>query len=289
LIFITGATGFIGKSIQGFLKKKKYQVLSLDLRKDFSELNYALNSPGDNVLIHTAWAGVLGKDRNNRIQDENLNLSHKVLNFINTFNVKKLIAFGSQAEYGPYEIRVSEDQPLKPSSYYGKIKIECFEIFKKFFSSNKDKDFIWLRLYDPYGPGDNPNWFIPYIIKNALLDESPLLTECSQIWDYLYVDDLCMCLEKIINAEYFVNGKNSNIYNLSSDNPILLKNIVKMIFHEINPARAKPLFGKVPFRKDQQFYLHGNNTKISEDFSWSPIVKIDKGLLETIKYFKALM
>lgn len=289
MIFITGVTGFIGKSIQRFLKKKNYKVVSLDLRNDLSELDFDVKSHGDNTLIHTAWAGVLGKDRNNRIQDDNLNLSYKVLNFINTFNIKKLIAFGSQAEYGPCEIRVSEDQPLQPSSYYGKIKIECCEIFKKFFSTNKDKDFIWLRLYDPYGPGDNPNWFIPYIIKNALLDESPLLTECSQIWDYLYIDDLCMCLEKIINADYFMNGKNSNIYNLSSDNPILLKNIVKMIFHEISPAKAKPLFGRVPFRADQQFYLHGNNTKISNDFSWSPMVKIESGLIETIKHFKEYM
>ena len=289
MIFITGASGFVGKSVQNYLIKNNYEVIPLNLRKDLSKLNISFNKSEENILIHTAWDGVLGKDRNNQIQEENLNITYKVLNLLNTLNIKKLIAFGSQAEYGPCDRRVSEDQPLKPSSYYGRIKIDCFEIFNKFFKSNKEKDFIWLRLYDPYGPGDNHNWFIPFVIKNALLNKSPSLTKCTQIWDYLYINDLCICLEKIINAENFLNGKNSNIYNLSSDKPVLLKDIVNIVFQEINPATAKPLFGAIPFREDQQFYLHGNNTKICRNFSWSPEMIIESGIKETIKYFKEIL
>lgn len=286
MIFITGATGFVGKNIKKFLTKKNYESISIDLRKDFSNINIDFNNTEKNTLIHTAWSGVSGNFRDNKIQDENLKLTYKVINLLDKLNIKKLIAFGSQAEYGNCDFRVSEDQTLNPSSYYGRIKIDCFNIFNKFFNSNNDKDFIWLRLFDPYGPGDNHNWFIPYIIKNALLDKSPRITECSQTWDYLYIEDLCKCLEKIINADYFLNGTNSNIYNLCSDKPILLKKIVNMIFQEINPVTAIPLFGELPYRENQQFYLHGNNTKICKDFSWSPEVKIDSGLHMTIKYVR---
>ena len=289
MIFITGTTGFVGKSIQNFLRKRNYNVVSLDIRKDLYDFNADFNNSKENILIHAAWAGVLGKDRNNNIQDDNLKLTYKVLNLIDILNIKKIISFGSQAEYGPCNIRVSEDQPLNPSSYYGVTKIKCFDIFNNFFKLNQNKDFIWLRLFDPYGPGDNLNWFIPYVIRNALLNKSPSLTECSQKWDYLYIYDICKCLEKIINSDYFLNGRNSNIYNLCSDEPVLLKNIVEMIFQEIKPVSAKPLFGKVAFREDQQHYLHGNNTKICKDFSWSPEMTLKSGLSETIKFFKEII
>ena len=289
MIFITGSTGFVGKSLYDYLTKKNYKIISLDLRKDIDSFHNYSNNFEENILIHTAWAGVLGKDRNNIIQGDNLKLTHKVLNIVNTLNITKLIAFGSQAEYGPCNIRVSEDQSLNPSTFYGKMKISCFNIFEEFYKANKDKNFIWLRLYDPYGPGDNPNWFIPYVIKNALLDKSPLLTECSQTWDYLYIEDLCRCLEKIINKDNFLKRTNSSTYNLSSDNPIKLKTIVKTIFKEINPNSSKPLFGKVPYRKDQQFYLHGNNTKICKEFSWSPKVSIKSGITKTIEHFRKII
>ena len=119
MIFITGASGFVGKSVKNFLMKNNYEVIPIDLRKDLSKFNIQFDNSEENVLIHTAWEGVLGKDRNNKIQDENLNITYKVLYLLNALNIKKLIAFGSQAEYGPCYSRVSEDQPLKPSSYYG--------------------------------------------------------------------------------------------------------------------------------------------------------------------------
>ena len=51
-------------------------------------LKSRLNNSEENVLIHTAWAGVLGKDRNNRVQDQNLNLTYKVIKLLNTLNIK---------------------------------------------------------------------------------------------------------------------------------------------------------------------------------------------------------
>ena len=52
-------------------------------------------------------------------------------------------------------MRVSEDHSLNPSTYYGKMKIICSSLCKEFYSVKKIK-FYWLRLYDTYGPGDNP-------------------------------------------------------------------------------------------------------------------------------------
>ena len=73
MIFITGASGFVGKSVQNYLIKNNYEVIPLNLRKDLSKLNISFNKSEENILIHTAWDGVLGKDRNNQIQEENLN------------------------------------------------------------------------------------------------------------------------------------------------------------------------------------------------------------------------
>ena len=278
---VTGSSGFIGKSLTNYLTSRGDQVACISR----AELAIAKLSHGSfdeqPVLIHTAWAGVLGKHRNSDEQKINEQITYQVIKLAEAYNVRKVIAFGSQAEYGNPNIRVDESYQALPTTLYGELKIKCHNIFKSALDQ-AGFDLCWLRLYDPYGPGDNPAWFMPYVIKCALQGESPVLTECTQYWDYIYIDDLCRCVQMLSSCQV----PKDSTFNLSSDRPVQLRDVVDKIYAYINPVFGQPCYGKVPFRPDHVAHLQGNNEKIKAVIGWQPVVTIEEGIKHTVDYFK---
>ena len=49
---------------------------------------------------------------------------------------------------------------------------------------------------------------------------------------------------------------------------------------------VKPIYGKIPFRKDEQKKIYPSIEKIKRDFKFSPKYSIEKGLEKTIKFYK---
>ena len=287
MIYLTGESGFLGSSLKKwfFLKGKDLISINRHELKNIENVPYINIDNEENTLIHCAWAGVLGKYRNNEdMQKNNFFISDQVNKLIKELNIKKLIAFGSQAEYGSPNELVDELSFLNPTTDYGRAKILIHEKFKEIANQNSIK-LIWLRLFDPYGPGDNPHWFLPYIIRCALRDISPEISECEQMWDFIYIDDVCRCIEKIEKHPFL----KSDFFNLSSNKVSKLKDLVEFIFDEIKPKSARPLYGKKPFRKDQVFYLRGSNDKLCNEINWNPKVNIYEGLRNTINYERKKM
>lgn len=283
-IYITGSTGFVGKAISNWLELNDFEVVRLN-RESINNLSVKAK-PGLHFLIHCAWAGVLGKDRNSDLQEQNIQLCRKILELADSLNINHLIAFGSQAEYGNPNRKVDERAQLQPTTRYGEIKIACHELLHE-GCSKKNIPFIWLRLFDPYGPGDRPEWFLPYVIKSALLNISPELTECTQAWDYIYIDDVCRCIESLLMKQSQL--RQTGCFNLSSNQPIVMRDLVNMVFEYIKPSSARPLFGARPFRHDQVHHLEGCNQKLKRVFGWLPRVSISEGLDKTIYHEQCRM
>lgn len=285
MIYITGSSGFVGGSLANWLEHKGSPVVRIgrDAVKDSSLLPAGTSS--SNVLIHCAWEGVLGSKRNDEEQANNILLSKRILHLAEILQIRHLIAFGSQAEYGPANCAVSEDYPLNPVTRYGETKVLC----NKLLHAGCERlgiPLTWFRLFDPYGPGDRPEWFLPYVIQSALNDFSPELTECIQLWDYIYIDDVCACVETVLTSSSQARG---GVYNLSSNQPVQLSEIVETIFRIVDPPSAKPLFGSVPFRDDQIYHLQGSNLKLLKDYGWQPHTCLNEGLIQTIAYEKSHM
>jgi UDP-glucose 4-epimerase len=277
---ISGATGFVGKSLVHYLTRSGNRVtcISRDELYDGKLKNISFNEQP--ILIHCAWAGVLGMHRNSHKQRINEEITNQIIKIAVTSDVKTIVAFGSQAEYGNPNMRVDETHPTAPTTLYGELKVRCHNILKSYLDK-ANFNLCWLRLYDPYGPGDNPVWFMPYVIRCALQSESPKLTECSQYWDYVYIDDLCRCIKLLGTCPV---AKDST-YNLSSDMPVKLRDVVDEIYAYIKPLNSKPLYGQVAFRTDQIVHLQGSNEKLKAEVGWKPLVCIEEGIRRTIDYF----
>jgi len=53
---------------------------------------------------------------------------------------------GSQAEYGQFNVKVTEDYKGNPVSTYGMIKLACLEYLKSFCNDNCIQ-WYWLRIF----------------------------------------------------------------------------------------------------------------------------------------------
>ncbi|MBK7635075.1 MAG: NAD-dependent epimerase/dehydratase family protein [Saprospiraceae bacterium] len=230
---ITGATGFVGRAILIKLLEINYQVYVL-VRKDSkierikelfpvckfiyyetlldTELQDALQGAHHaEFFFHVAWRGVSNLERDQFDHTTyNITLATDSIILASKLKCNKWIGIGSQAEYGiPNTTAYEDTTPLAPISVYGKAKLATYrsasELCQMF-----EMPMLWCRVFSLYGSNDNENNFIPYIINSCLEGNSPALTKCEQIWDYLHVKDGANAIVQpnITNA--------SGIYNIGS-------------------------------------------------------------------------
>jgi UDP-glucose 4-epimerase len=117
------------------------------------------------------------------------------------------------------------------------------------------------------------------LIKRMINSEDINVTKCEQFWDYLYIDDISRALFKI--SPY----KGLGVTNLSSNNPIQIKDLVEILLLKTN-SDSKVNYGAVPYRDDQVMFMCGDNTKLKKSLNWEPLISHEEGLNKTILNIK---
>lgn len=93
-----------------------------------------------------------------------------------------------------------------------------------------------------FGPHEADKWLIPSLIRSISNDTHMNLTPGEQKLAYLYVGECAKAIEMAIYAD-----NKSGVYNICSDNPTSLKELVTNIRDRINPDFKLNL---VPFLTD---------------------------------------
>lgn len=298
--FLTGATGFIGSHVLDLLVKQhstaayliressdawriKYiDENALDIKGDLSDTSTfekAFKDFAPDVVMHLGWEGVENAHRNDPTQKNNIETTMNLLKLSHEAGVQHFVGLGSQAEYGPCEDVIDEEQETNPVCEYGKAKLEAFEKAKTFCEEHNMR-FAWLRLFSSYGPKDNPNWLISFLILSLLDGKEPELTPCEQEWDYVYVKDVARAIVATAQKEAA-----EGVFNLGSGKAKPLSEIVTMVRDLIDPNLPLGI-GKKDYREDQVMHLEADITKLSKATSWKPSISLKEGLEETIAWYK---
>jgi UDP-glucose 4-epimerase len=205
-ILITGANGYIGKSLYNALKDK-YSVdiitrKECDLTNSSSVDLYFLDKWFD-VIIHCAASGAINpREKDWVIMDNNLKIYYNLLKNKNNFN--KLINLGSGAEF------------YIPDTPYGLSK-------KVVAHSILDKDnFYNLRIFGVFDENELDTRFVKGNIKRYINNE-PMIVHQDKIMDFIYMSDLV----KII--EYYINNNGPKEINCNYSYAMSLCDIAKTI------------------------------------------------------------
>ena len=272
-VLLTGASGFVGSNvlrqlvgeggaevaalvrnpgeawrIQDELPRIDVWPIGLD---DEAKLAKAIDAYRPTHLVHLAWSGVLGKNRNDASQHLNVSRTMRLLEAALRAGTKHFIGLGSQAEYGPCQARIDESTPAAPTTMYGAAKLEACRTAARLCELSGAR-FAWLRLFSSYGPRDNPEWMIPYIILKLLHRERPSVTAAEQLWDYLYVEDAAAAIVAVARSQ-----SASGVFNLGSGTAPPLRDIIEKVRDAID-AKLPVGFGEVPYRPDQVMHLEAD-------------------------------
>jgi len=230
-------------------------------------------------VAHLGWSGVAGSARNEPGQvDINIQGTVDLARVALEAGARRWIGLGSQAEYGPSAKPLDEQAPTHPTTLYGAAKLSCSHLTRT-ICQQAGVQHAWIRVFSLYGPRDNPDWLIPFVIRKLLAGESPKLTSGSQLWDYLYIDDAAQAVAKMILSQ--VEG----VYNLGSGYPLPIRSFVEQVRDLIDPE-FQLNFGEMPFRPDQVMFLSAKTDAISSALNWRPSTGIPEGLKRTVDWFK---
>jgi nucleoside-diphosphate-sugar epimerase len=241
---ITGATGFLGFSFLKELIHNKIYVYAL-CRKNSSRISRLNNLPNVTMIeadlnclddvngleecdtfYHLAWEG----ERNDfEKQYRNVEMAVNCLKLSSKLGCKRFICTGSQAEYGSTNELITEETPLKPTTAYGACKAAAYYLTSDLAKRLKTEH-VWARVFSAYGPNDNPNSLIPYLIENLQLkNEATLQTDGEHIWNYLYEEDVARAL-RLLGQNEGISGT----YNVASCESKPLKEYVEALHKVIN-------------------------------------------------------
>lgn len=299
-VIITGATGEIGlalvsellcngnkitvimrpnsKRINRLPKHRNLQIIEIEL-ENLSML-FLERKPQEtyDVFYHLGWD--YSRDHNNVSQHfKNIDYTLNAIELAVELGCECFIGAGSQAEYGSVKGIISENTETRPETAYGIAKL-CAGQMGKLLCEQKGIRFVWPRIFSVYGPGDAESTMVISTIRALLLGKCPLLTEGTQLWDFLFSKDAAYAL-RLLGEKRGCKG----IYCIAQGEARALKEYIKEIRDAIDPLL--PLaFGGIPYKNNKTVNLEVNIEKLRIDTGFYPKVSFKEGIKETIAWIK---
>ena len=296
-ILIVGGTGFLGHTLALKCLRNNFQVVSLSRNKPKNErflkkvkylyadisnkklLKYKLNLKFDYVVN---FGGDVDHHGKNTLKSH----FYGCKNLVDIFKKKKIEKFvqiGSSVEYAnqksPHseqnkKVRISE---LK--SKYAKAKLSSTNFLINLFKKEKFP-FTIFRPYLIYGPGQDINRLIPFVIKNCLENKSFPCSNGLQYRDFIYIGDAINLIFKSLGNKKAIG----EVFNLCSGKPIKIREVIRYIKKKIK--KGNPKFGLIPLRRDEVIKFYGNPKKVQNFFNWKTKTNIKKGINKTIIFYE---
>ena len=310
-ILITGGFGLLGQSLVRKLNKKKFNIFVLDkikykkrnkfiyksfskikvLHGNFNEKKYIqklLIKKNIHIIFHTgAITQVLES-----LRDPNNTYLTNIMGTLNFLEIirecnKKIIFVYSSSDKAYGELRslsYSEDHRLD-SIYPYDLSKSCSDLICQSYAKVYGLKIAILRCGNLYGPGDfNTKRIVPETIINALSNKRLIIRSSGKsIRDYLYIDDATEAY--ILTLKKLMNSKNKNllIYNVGSKYNYSVLKIVGLILNLMKKDNLKPLIKNSS--KQELKFQKLNFSKIKKDLGWKQKTDMNKGLIETIKWY----
>ena len=294
---VTGATSFIGVHLIKKLLAQQYyvyavvrpnsknlfrlehnqnlEIIFLDL-SEIAKIASCIHVPVD-VFFHLAWEGARLPQRDDfYLQQTNYRYAMSTIKASTELNCKTFVGAGSQAEYGVVDGIITEMREEHPTTMYGKAKLQTFRE-GLCVAEKVGMRFLWPRIFSVYGPCDFAGTLIMSCIDRMQKNRNMDLTACSQLWDFIFVEDAVSALTTLGDTDG-ING----IYNIASGNAKPLKEFVLEI-KSVLSSKSVLNFGAIEVSSEKVVGFTPSVDKLMTDTSWRPQVSFDEGIKKIIK------
>lgn len=285
-ILISGANGFLGSHLFNFFSKKN-QFKTFGLIRSSSDISRIKSNKLKNLIlidkidfekifknyrIDIVINTVCNYGRKNESEQSLINSNYlfgkKLVEISNKYNI---------------DLFINTDTLLTDNiNLYSKTKA----LFRKYLNSKIFKiKIVNLRIDHMYGPGDDENKFIYWLIKKLRLTNDKIeLTTGEQKRDFIFIDD-------VVNAYSFIitnNHKKFKInYDLITHQFTTVKNFVFHLANEMEildnkEYKSRLIFGVKDYRENDVMIPITNSLSLKTE-GWACDIKIKKGIKELLK------
>ena len=308
-LLITGGAGFIGSNFIHYMLKKypDYQIVNLDLLTyagNLENLKDIENDPnykfvkGDiadtklvnglvknvDIIVHFAAESHVDRSILNAESFIQTNVigtyilleaarksGNKRFHHVSTDEV-----FGS---LGPKDAAFNENTPYDPRSPYSASKAASDHLVRAYHHTYSLPITI-SNCSNNYGPYQFPEKLIPLFVTNLMEEKKvPLYGDGQNMRDWLYVEDHCEAIDKIIHS-----GKIGETYcvggNAEKNNREITHELLKLM--DKNESCIE--FVKDRLGHDKRYAI--DFSKIKNELGWVPRVSFKKGLQKTLDWYK---
>jgi dTDP-glucose 4,6-dehydratase len=309
-LLITGGAGFIGSAVVRYMTQRypQYTITVLDA------LTYAgsLDNFPESLRNRARFTFCHGSVRNSGLVEELVSGAdvvvhfaaethvprslHDTLSFFETdvlgtqsvvgavlkHPVERFIHISSSEVYGTAEFApMTEDHPLNPTTPYASAKAGADRLVYSYHVTY-GLPCIIVRPFNTYGAHQHLEKAIPRFITSALLDEPLAIHGRGDMSrDWLYVDDLCHALDRLIHVELAeVNGEVINL-GTGIDTPIstVAETIVKKL------GKPMSLITYIEDRPGQVMRHIGSTAKALHLLDWKAETSFETGIERTIRWY----
>jgi len=286
-IFVTGASGFIGRPLLNrlgghevaFLTRQRPDRLAaptataiigdLDSPRLWSS---QLEEFSPQCCVHLAWEGL--PDYSDEICRRNLTNGLNLIDLLSRIGVGRVVVAGSCWEYGAATGPVAETHTPVDCGLFAATKHKLREALAA-AAAEREFSYRWARVFFAYGPGQRRSSLIPQcwaaLQSGATLDiRRPRVAE-----DFIHVDDVADGLVALAECDI-----ESGIYNLGHGTPVAVGEVVNRVAGHFGTA---PPFANAGF--DSGFWA--NMEKMTAATGWRPHIGLPEGIGSTLRALEA--
>lgn len=182
--------------------------------------------------------------------------------------------YGSLGKEGYF----TEDSNLSPNNPYSASKAAADMLVKTYYETYGLPINI-TRCSNNFGPYQFPEKLIPMIINKAINNENiPIYGDGKQIRDWLYVEDHCSAIDRVLHK-----GEIGEVYNIGGNNEKENIEIVRTILNSLGESKNLVVFVRDRLGHDKRYAI--DNSKIMKELGWSPSYTFERGMKMTINWY----
>lgn len=279
-ILVTGASGFIGRSLVARLQTQGWDVIPLDSAVgDIASPDTLAKFRHQKVahVFHLAGKTFVPDSWNNpqAFCQTNVTGTINVLEFCKEPRIP--MTYVSAYVYGhPDSLPIGEDSAVRPSNPYALTK-RLAEEACEFYASTYGLQVTTIRPFNAYGIGQAENFLIPAIISQALdSGEEIVVKDLAPKRDYVYLEDLVTGLLATL-------GKSDGyrVYNIGSGVSLSVQEVIDLI-QEIAGTQKKIVCDQV-IRTNELMDVVADISKAGSELGWRPEFTFRAGIEKIIR------